>query len=107
MSTRTLFVDSSYAEVDSTGSKFVLDLGGNAIELPQSTKVHVDDVCLHNTFKSVETRENDRLYLVAEDCANRIWTGAWNFSDPVLPLGDALLAEATWDVQVGTANVET
>ena len=107
MSTRTLFVDSSYAEVDSTGSRFVLDLGGNAIELPKGSKVYVDDVCLHNTFKSVETSENDRLYVVAENCSNRIWTGTWDFSDPVLPLGDNLLAQATWDVQVGTGNVET
>ena len=84
-----------------------MDLGGNAIELPKSTKVYVDDVCLHNTFKSVETRENDRLYVVAKDCSNRIWTGTWDFSDPVLPLGDGLLAQATWDVQAGTANVET
>ena len=107
MSTRTLFVDSSYAEVDSSGSRFVLDLGGNAIELHTGAKVYVDDVCLHHTFKSMETGENDRLYVVAEDCTNRIWTGTWSFSDPVLPLGDNLLAQATWDVQAGTGNVET
>ena len=107
MSTRTLFVDSSYAEVDSSGSRFVLDLGGNAIELHTGAKVYVDDVCLHHTFKSMETGENDRLYVVAEDCTNRIWSGAWSFSDPVLPLGDNVNGQATWDVQAGTANVET
>ena len=107
MSTRTLFVDSSYAEVDSTGSRFVLDLGGTAIELHTGAKVYVDDVCLHHTFKSMEAGENDRLYVVAEDCTNRIWTGTWSFSDPVLPLGDNLLAQATWDVQAGSGNVET
>ena len=104
MSTRTLFVDSSYAEVDSSGSRFILDLGGN---LHHGSKVYVDDVCLHHTFKSVGTGENDRLYVIAEQCTNRIWTGTWSFSDPVLPLGDNANGQATWDVQVGTGNVET
>ena len=52
--TRTLYVDSSYAEVDSSGGRFKLSLPDailslpDAIQVPAVTKCYIDD-CIFRT----------------------------------------------------------
>ena len=72
---RTLFVDSSFASVADDGGSYVLDLGGQAIEVRENTKCFVDDVTFVHAWQNIETDRNDRLFLLTRWNPGRIWSG--------------------------------
>ena len=92
--TRTLYVDSSYAEVDSSGGRFKLSLP-DAIVVPANTRCYIDDCIFPYSWQTVLAGVNDRAYVLSEKRNGVIWTGAWAFSDPFLAPSDTQLA-GTW-----------
>ena len=89
--TRTLYVDSSYAEVDSSGGRFKLSLP-DAIQVPAGSRAYIDDCIFPYSWQTVLAGVNDRAYVLSEKRNGVIWTGAWAFSDPFLAPSDTQLA---------------
>ena len=62
---RTLYVDSSYAEVDDSGGRFKLSFP-DAIQVTDGTRAYVDDAIFCYCWDTITAGENDRLYVKTE-----------------------------------------
>ena len=78
---RTLYVDSSYAEVDDSGGRFKLNLTDGVI-IPAGSRAYVDDCIFPYSWQSVMSGENDRAFLVTQIRDGVFWSGYWRFNDP-------------------------
>ena len=88
---RTLYVDSSYAEVDAAGGRFKPSFP-DAIKVPDGTRAYVDDCIFPYSWQTLMTGENDRVYLVTETRDGVYWSGTWTYVDPNLTPSQELMA---------------
>ena len=85
-SARTIYVDSSYCEVAEEGARFVLDLGGDALEVSEGTRCFVDDICMIHSWDTIKEGVDDRLFLETRWNPGRLWSGTWDYVDETLSL---------------------
>ena len=60
---RKIYIDSRYKTADSiSNTDLKIQLSGH-IKFPENSGFYITDICIPNTFKTVEEGINDRLYI--------------------------------------------
>jgi hypothetical protein len=60
---RKIYIDSRYKTADSiSNTDFKIQLSEN-IKFPENSGFYITDICIPNTFRTVEEGINDRLYI--------------------------------------------
>ncbi len=80
-------MDSADCEVAEEGARFVLDLGGDALEVSEGRRCFVDDICMIHSWETIGEGVDDRLFLETRWNAGRPWAGTWDYVDETLSLG--------------------
>ncbi len=84
----TLYVDTAYCTVGQEGGNFVLDLGGQGIEIKDNTKLFCDDFTFVHAWDSIQKDKNDRMFLLSRWNPGRLWHGTYTYVDSSLTVSE-------------------
>ena len=71
---KKLYIDSRYRTPDSISTSFFKFQLARNIQFPKNTVFYVEDICIPNTWLTVETNLNDKIYLKLPDGTIKIVT---------------------------------